>query len=294
MHNQSTSASGGGDLIVPAVSASAVAHVTIRFIKRHPVPSTAYVLGLILCLFFSGFSLTELQKEQFDQEVSQVDYAALDRAHEATLHWSQRYHESKGFLFSCNDACQKNYEEFQRANAAFQILRQHEAHIVSAAKSKVGIFSELGVRDTRDVFWERYSQGKGFAQRQTKFDAAFLGFRAMMRDESLMNYLVTMLFRVLFNFTLGVVATVVTFFWSSINVIRSYQASPLYGFIFFVGAALAALSFAVSWLLLVVVGVGGTAYATVRLAATNVRIENSGGTQGRNIHYDHGHRRHVD
>ena len=294
MDNQGTrgSADGRGDIIVPEVSASAVAQAGVRFVKRYPLPSAAYVLGLVLCLFFSGFSLSELQKKQFYEEVSMVDYSALDRAHEAALHWSQRYHDSKGFFFTCNDECQKNHQEFLRASAAYHALQQNEADIVSTAKSKIGIFSELGVRETRDAFWERYSQGKGFAQRQTKFDAAFFGFRAMMRDESVMNYVVTMLFRVLFNFTLGVIATVITFFWSSIHIILSFQASPLYGFIFFVGAALAALSFAVSWLLLVAVGVSGAAYATARLAAANARIENSDRYQGRNIRHDH--RRHVD
>lgn len=177
------------------------------------------------------------------------------------------------------------------------MLKRNEAELVSAAKSKIGIFSELGVKETREAFWERYSQGKGFAERQTKFDAAFFGFRAMMRDESMMEYIVTMLVRVLFNFTLGVIATVVTFMWSSVAVIRSFQASPIVGIIFFVGAVLAAVAFAVSWLLLIVAGVGGTAYATIKLAVANGgRIE--GGRRARNIRYNPAaggdNRRHFD
>ena len=38
-------------------------------------------------------------------------------------------------------------------------------------------------------FWTRFSQGKGFAQRQTKWDALFMGISAMGRDESFVNYL---------------------------------------------------------------------------------------------------------
>jgi hypothetical protein len=274
----------GQRLTVPDISASTVANAGVRFVKRNPVPSAAYAIGLLLCIFFTGFSLTEMQKRQFYNDVDTVDYEKLDEAQATAMHWNQKYYQTKGFFWTCNDVCQENKREFERADLFYQTLKRNEAAIISDAKSKIGIFSELGVKETREAFWVRYTQGKGFAQRQTKFDAAFFGFRAMLRDESMMEYVITILIRVLFNFTLGVIATVVTFAWSSYSVIQSFQASPLVGLIFFIGALLAALAFAVTWLFLIFGGVGVTAYATIKLAAANVRIEDGGGRRRQHIH----------
>lgn len=287
MSNRQSSRGTDQSLAVPEISASALASAGARLVKRHPLLSGTYALGLLICLFFTGFSLTELQRREFYNDISIVDYEEIDRAHEAMLHWSHRYQQSRGFFFTCNEACMTNFREFESAKKAHQSLKKSEAEIVSAAKSKIGVFSELGVQETRAAFWERYSQGKGFAERQTKFDAAFFGFRAMMRDESLMEYAVTMLFRMLFNFTLGVIATVMTFVWSSVGVIASFQSSPIAGLLFFIGALIAALTFAVSWLGLIASAVGGTVYAAMRLAAANVRIED-GGTRFTNIHNNPG------
>ena len=285
MNNNSNRNAGESERsIVPKITVSSVVNVGARFVKRNPVPSAAYAIGLLLCIFFTGFSMSELQKKQFYDDVSVVDYVELDKAHEAAMIWNHRYYQSKGFFFTCNEACQQNKREYEYADRVYQTLKEEEEQIVSNAKSKIGIFSELGVQETREAFWERYYQGKGFAQRQTKFDAAFFGFRAMMRDESLLEYVVTILFRVLLNFTLGVVATVVSFAWSSIGVIRSFQTSPIVGILFFAGALLAALAFATTWLFIIFGGVAAATIATVKLAATNVRIEGNPARNRRHIY----------
>lgn len=57
------------------------------------------------------------------------------------------------------------------------------------ANSILGIFSSYGVAECKQLFWRSFSWGKKFGQRQTMFDMLFLGFRAMGRDESMIEYL---------------------------------------------------------------------------------------------------------
>jgi hypothetical protein len=45
--------------------------------------------------------------------------------------------------------------------------------------------------------------GKNFASRQTKWDALFMGIRAMGRDESIVSYAFRLILTMAFNFTLG-------------------------------------------------------------------------------------------
>eukprot|EP01034_Spumella_vulgaris_P018897 gene18897-24158_t len=111
------------------------------------------------------------------------------------------------------------------------------------------MFSEHGVGETRDLFWLRLSQGKGFATRQTKWDALFMGMSAMGRDEKFVSYLLRLAMSMLFNFTLGICGVVVGFMVSLVSLVRSYQANILTGLVFFSFASLAALAFAMTWLI---------------------------------------------
>ena len=66
---------------------------------------------------------------------------------------------------------------------AYNFQRSEEERIIADAKSSVGIFSSFGIEETRGMFWNRFSDGREFAQRQTKYDALFQG----------MNYCCTIL-----------------------------------------------------------------------------------------------------
>jgi hypothetical protein len=194
------------------------------------------------------------------------------------------YYNSKGYFFRCDDECQWKKKAYEAAEAAYNRLKAEEVANLSDAKGKLGIFSEVGVQEARDLFWQRFEAGKGVARRQTKFDAIFYGFRAMTRDENLLSYIFSMILNVLFNFTMGVLMTVITFIFSVIGVIRSYQASLLSGLVFFAGAALAAGAFAMTWLLILYVGTATTVYAASKLIAANMRIENGNARQQARMH----------
>ncbi len=260
-----------------------------NFIKKHPVPVAAYVVGLLLCLLFNGISLSENQRKEFYKDVSNIDYLELEGAAMDVELASRRYSNSKGWFFTCNEECQLFKTDYEQAQHSFNTLKQREEQLLSNAKGKVGIFSDIGVTETRNAFWNRFNQGKQFAKSQSKFDMYMYGFRAMMRDESLVSYLLSMLIRVLFNFTLGVVIAVVSFIWTLIGVIRTFQASPIAGILFFIGASIASIAFAVTCIVVLFGGAGGAVYVAVKLVAANARIED--GRRGQPLRFDrHMHR----
>ena len=75
---------------------------------------------------------------------------------------------------------------------------------------QVGIMSEYGVQETRDMFWGVFSGGKDFAKRQSMWDLLFTGLR-WGKDEELFSVVIRWLVQLLINFTIGMVGALVVF-----------------------------------------------------------------------------------
>ena len=149
---------------------------------------------------------------------------------------------------------------------------------MSDAKSVAGLFSEVGVNEVQDSFWEYFASGKQFAKRQSMWDAMFMGMRSMGRDESMMEYLFKMLLQVLINFSMGLVMALVIFVFGLWGIINSYQPNPLVGVVFFVTAACAGFAFVSTYLMALYGAAAGGVYGMVKLAESNGgRIEGGRG-----------------
>eukprot|EP01031_Cornospumella_fuschlensis_P034355 gene34355-41585_t len=246
--------------------------VGVSAVKRHPGKAALYVLGLILCLFFNGFAVNEQSRAAFYQSLGQIDHAALDDAQFAASQAYKDYRRSSGW-WSCDKSCQFYKEQYEINQRRADELKRKQQLLLADAKGQLGIFSEYGVSETRDLFWRRFSQGKGFATRQSQWDALFMGISAMGRDEGLASYLVRLSVTVLFNLTLGVCGALIAFWFSLPGLLQSYGTSWLTGTCFFGLAGLAALSYVLSWLLGLYLLSAGAAYVTLRFAASNMRLE---------------------
>lgn len=105
------------------------------------------------------------------------------------------------------------------------------------------------------------------------------GVRSMGRDESIFSYMLELLLKMLFNFTLGMIGTVTGFIFSLYSIISSYQAALPTALFFFGVAALAAVSFALTWMFLLYGAAAGTVYVGAKMAANSMRLE--GGARAR-------------
>ena len=98
---------------------TALIQVGIKVIKKNPITVSSYLLGLLICLLFSGFALTIEQKLNFEKDLSKIDYQSLDRITTRYETLNEKYLQSKGF-FSCDSICQINKKNME--DAKFVIL----------------------------------------------------------------------------------------------------------------------------------------------------------------------------
>jgi hypothetical protein len=217
------------------------------FVRRNPIKVSLYLMGVIICLIFSGWKVSMEQRQEFEEEIQKVDFELTTRLSIETDYAYNQYYRSKGW-FTCNDRCQEHWKNYQSLKKEFENVKKEEAKQTAYAKSKLGIFSEYGVDETKQLFWKKFVAGKEFAKRQSTFDMIFLAIGAIGRDESFLEYILRVLITVLMNFTIGVFAAVVSFIFSLGSLIYSYQASFFTGLSFFMLASLAAISFALSWI----------------------------------------------
>mmetsp|Transcript_62322 Transcript_62322/g.140951 ORF Transcript_62322/g.140951 Transcript_62322/m.140951 type:complete len:295 (+) Transcript_62322:65-949(+) len=265
-------------------------------IKKHPKITTGYVVGILCMIFASGFTVNQALRDRYDQTLEQIDWEAQKEAHNEMWSAKQMYDRHKGF-FSCNVSCQKYKARYERVKATFDNLKREEASITSQAKSEVGILSEYGVQETRDMFWGTFAGGKDFAKRQSMWDLLFAGLR-WGRDEDLFNVILRWLINLLFNFTLGLIGALGVFVFKLWGLISAYSPGPATAAVYFCLASCAATAFVATYLLVLYGAAAGSVAFVAKVAVDhNRRIANDPARraqylraqqaqQGRRQHYE--------
>ncbi len=72
----------------------------------------------------------------------------------------QAYSASKGWFWSCDGTCQRLKGRMQDAEYQLTAIRQEGQARMSDAKSVVGLWSEVGVGEVKDTFWQYFAQGR--------------------------------------------------------------------------------------------------------------------------------------
>lgn len=248
-----------------------------NFAKRHKVISGSYVFGILFILLIgSGTKLTLDQRREYNDIMSTIDIEAEFNASEYYARTNNAYRQTKGW-FTCDSLCQRNKRRMEDAAATLDDIRKEGYARMSDAKSVAGIFSEIGVEEVKDSFWQYYYAGKRFAKKQSLWDAMFVGMRSMSRDESMAEYGLKMVVQVLINFSLGLIGALFVFIYSVWGIIKSYQADPITAVIFFVGACCAGFAFVSTYLFALFGATAGGLYSVAKVIESNARIEGGGG-----------------
>lgn len=262
---------------LPSISAAGamVARGIGHFAKRNKVVSGSYVIGILFILLIgSGTKLSTDQVRRYNKIMNTVDVQAEYQASDRYAQTMHAYRATKGW-FSCDHVCQGNKRRMQRAEAELNAVRKEGYARMSDAKSVAGLFSEIGVEEVKESFWQYFAAGKQFAKRQSMWDAMFMGMRSMSRDESWMEYAIKMLLQVLINFSLGLIGAFFVFVFGLWSIVKSYQANPLTAVIFFIGASCAAFAFVSSYLFAMFGAAAGGIYGLAKVVESNARIENN-------------------
>jgi len=151
------------ELALPSVSdmGALVVRSVTSFAKKNKVISSSYLFGILFLLFVgSGTKLSTSQKRQYNSILHTID---LDAEFKASSYYAQTlgaYHASKGWFMACDSTCQRNKKRMQQAKMALDQVRAQGYDKVRQAKSMAGIFSEVGVEEVKESFWEYFGAGK--------------------------------------------------------------------------------------------------------------------------------------
>lgn len=256
-------------------------------VRNYPKVSAAYVIGLSVLLFASGFAVDQATKRIYDTQMAKVEaleYGALGKAFDKKQASYDHYYYSKGW-FSCDSTCNNNYRRYLDAEEKFNVVAAERDRLESEARKTVGLFSEYGVADCRRQFWAAWERGKEVAKRMSWWDALFIGMSSR-RDEDGIATLLRLLGQVLMNFTIGLFVHIFSFLYNLIWFVRSYQAG-IGGAIFFTLAACAAVAMFMTYILGMFAVFGGGAYALVKFGRGDPALNNNGGRGGQQ-RYDRG------
>uniref|UniRef100_A0A7S2VYJ2 Uncharacterized protein n=1 Tax=Eucampia antarctica TaxID=49252 RepID=A0A7S2VYJ2_9STRA len=261
---------------------SIVVRGVTNFARKHKVISGSYILGvLVLLIFTTGTKLTLQQRQQYNSIMNTIDLKAEYDASDRYGRAAHAYQSSKGW-FTCDGLCQRNKRRMEAVKQDLDEVRAEGNARMSDAKSKAGLFSEVGVAEVKDSFWDYFHKGKQFAKRRSMWDALFMGMRSMGRDENILEYCLKLLLQVLINFSLGLIGALFIFVWGLWTIVNSYQPDPLTAAAFFVGATCAGFAFVSTYLFLIYGAAAGSVYGLAKVVESNARLQNGRRPQNNN------------
>jgi hypothetical protein len=283
-----------GELAISSFTGRSLVVGAAMLARRHPVVSSAWVLGLMLCFFFTGFTPSSEAMQSYHAKMDTVQRPAIYDLSRKVREANHNYQNAKGWFWSCDQNCQTHKTLYDELNLQLLDLTSRENEKIRDANKEVGIFSSLGVADARERFFESFNWGKKVATNQSKWNLFFATFRAIGRDENFLNYLLSMVLQVLMNFTFGVLMAGFLFLGSLFTLVSQYKADILSAVVFYGLAALACIAFIATWILLMWLCVGTTVAVGVSQlskaveASNRARLREHGGNepfgrQGRNI-----------
>lgn len=132
----------------------------VQTVRKNPIPSGMYLIGILVCLFFSGFTPNLQQQQKYEETLQTLDPTDLENAETIWYRADASYRRSKGW-FTCDKRCQQNKDAAQLARVVYDKLLGQQENVVRDAKSSLGLFSTYGVDETRELFWKRFAQGRG-------------------------------------------------------------------------------------------------------------------------------------
>lgn len=162
----------------------------------------------------------------------------------------------------------KHQEVVAQKQAVVDELQAKKAEMLREANGYVGLWSEYGLQEVRERFWNAFEAGKVFATRQT-FWQMFMSLLSS-RDEYFLTTLLQWVLTALINFTLGLLGSLFYFIFSLASMVYSYQPDPLSAIAFYVLSFIGGASLVATYL----AGIYGVAAGGILLVG-KIAIKNS-------------------
>lgn len=241
-----------------------------------------WIFGLFCMLYASApVTITDEMREDFESKLAESNsVAGFDEALEDLYTVQEQLYHEKTWFWSFNSAKASRVYELQgqaaKAEQRFAKLNQKREELRRDAFNIVGLFSEMGVQEARQLFWDCLEKGKGFARRSTFYDMFFSV--VMHRDEEMASFVVRVILNFVINATMGMIGVVLAFIYYLYAMVIAYKASFFSGLAFFLLAGIAGLSMAALYMFVLYGTIVGGTYTLIKTAIENNRIE--GGRRG--------------
>uniref|UniRef100_A0A7S2Z499 Uncharacterized protein n=1 Tax=Chloropicon laureae TaxID=464258 RepID=A0A7S2Z499_9CHLO len=235
-----------------------------RVVKRFKVPLALWALGIFCMLFAPApVKITAEMEARYQSKMDRVmemtgDFTQVGKQLEqfdAELYKAKKF----GWWFRSED--RKAVNEIKERMAPYEkelgALERERTKLEAEARNELGLWSEAGIREARDVFWSTYSRGKRQAQVGMMWDLVWELFRSDNYEDSV-NFFFRILWIIVSNAVLFLITSSLVFVFKVVAVIRSFQPSLLSGLLFYALALLAAFSTVAGILSLVVGAAVGT------------------------------------
>ena len=140
-----------------------------------------WVIGLWAAFLARPVAITEAQTAAFNAKIKQAEgiMGELTAAERVLMDAELEVHRHKVWFWRFKPQARAAVEAVQpaadAARAAADAVRARRDELLRQAKASLGLWSEAGVEEGRTLFWESFASGKLFAQRQSLWDAAFVG-----------------------------------------------------------------------------------------------------------------------
>jgi hypothetical protein len=264
-----------------------VVSTATNVVKNRPVSVSMWVVGLLLAAFANGFSVDETTREAYSMTLhhaEEVDRTELSKALNAQRNAEDRYHNLKGWFWSCDSKCQKAKDKFEMASAEVRRVEGKRNQIMKEARKEVGIWSVFGVQDVRNSFWSSWKAGKDWAARMSMMDAMFMMIGG--KEETAVSMILKMVMQYIINLTMGLCGAFVFFVYSVYQLIVSYGEDALSGLAFFLLVLVAGMSTVGTYLVAIYGTVAGGGLYLVKQAAKQAAVEGgAGGQRPRRVQY---------
>lgn len=240
-----------------------------------------WVLGFVLMsgLIPTGFEVTPEARREYNRIVAQEGKAEEIYAAEQGVYMAELEYSKVNAWFwrwrgeEVRAPAARAMEELTRRQRDLDAAERDRDNALRKARSVIGIWSDQGVDEARSLFWQSYSDGKLFAQRQTFWDMIFTALDS--RNSNVWGLVLRWLFTFVSNFTAGMLGALFIFTWRVLWFLWQYSPNIISGAAFFVVAVFAAVSTVAAYL----VGLYGAAAGGVYVVAKmrNLAIDNGGG-----------------
>jgi len=231
-----------------------------RFVPR-ATPFNVSFFGLWMLGLFVMFmspapvALTDAGVHIYSEKLAEArTIDTMDAAFEVEAA-SQRVYRSKVWPWQWNEANTRRYEaesrELERAKQRLDFLEVQKADILREGKQAVGLWSAIGLGEMREHFWSNFNWGLGLAKGMTIQQAWYAGFRMLFfgsgsRDENILGILLTWLFKIMYNVSVGLIVSVFSFMMAVPGIIDGYGESFMSSLAFFAIALISSASVVMS------------------------------------------------